>query len=737
MDDPQSNILQPPAPVPDTSTAAAPSSPPTDDPLELAAVKQWIGRIKAAKQHSSEDYKRMRENMEFAAGFQRRGQAKMDSDEVVINLIIRAVNQKVAQLYCKDPKAVAKRRKRLDYALWDGDVQQLMTALQQLTQALQSGMQAQPDIMALIADFNQGQAWHKLLKRVGDALEIVYQYQCDSQQPNFKYQMKQLVRRVVTCGVGFVRLSCVANDDMPLSSSGTDNTLLGMKKRLQALVDEIDQSDLPEDDPHMEDLRELVDAIQTAEQSGEQQDASMGEKLVFDFPDATAIIVDPNIVSFKEFIGCNWIAQEHIVSVEDTNSYFELRGDDALHAGDGLISYSEDGQAQIGSTATLGTDADGQPPQINVCVWEVFNRVNKTKLFVIDGYKKYAQEPAPVNPCLKRFWPVFALTFNDIEVKRGLKATPYPPSDVQLMKAAQQEWNRTRQEFRNQRAANIPFYLAMEGVMVDSDKSSFADHENSEIIYIKGLPKDGDVNKMVAAFKPAPIDPALYTVEPLKEDMQLAAGFQQADLGTAQAHVTATNSSIAEQSRINGVSSNADDMDDFLTTIAGSAGELIFLLFSKDTVVRIAGQGATVWPDTDKQAFVDQLYLTIVAASSGRPNRAVDIANVERIMPLVLQAMQMPQLWPFVTYMMKVLDDRLDPADFMPAMSALGAGGMQPAGQPMTQGMPQTGQPPAPSGPSTPPMTQPAPSGPQAGAAAHAAFGAQNGGSQPIPVQRN
>lgn len=790
MDDQSSNIIQ--QSMPDTSVStpqpknASKASEP--DALEAATVKQWIARIKSAKAYFDKDFQRMRDNMEFAAGFQRRGQATMDSDEIVINLVNRAVNQKVAQLYCRDPKAIAKRRKRMDFQVWDEDVQSLMTAMQEMSMAVQNGLAAQPDVLALIADFNQGQAWRKLVKKVGDALEIVYQYQCDSQQPNFKYQMKQLVRRVVTTGVGFVRLSCVAGNDMPLLSSGTDYSLLGMKKQLQMLVDQVGEEALPEEDPVMEQIRELVEAIQQMEASGEDQQ-DLQQKLVFDFPDPTAIIVDTACTSLKEFIGANWLAHEHIISVDDANSFFELRGDDAIQPGDGLITYSENGTPLAGSAANLGTDAEGLPPLNLVCVWEVFDRTNRNKFFVVDGYKKFAQAPAPVQPCLKRFWPVFALTFNDIEVKRGLKATIYPPSDVQLMKPAQQEWNRTRQEFRNQRAANIPFYLAMEGVMVKQDKDSFADHENSEIVYVKGLPKDGDVNKMVMPFRPAPIDPNLYTIEPLKEDMQLAAGFQQADMGSAQAHVTATNSSIAEQSRINGVSSNADDVDDFLTAMAESSGELILMCFEKNTVVRIAGQGASVWPDTNKTDFVNELYLTIVAASSGRPNRAVDIANAERLMPLVMSAMANPQLWPFVEYMMKILDDRLSPSDFMPstlqmpqggaggqgqgkeqgasesisikltdlspqeraqalAMAGIKAGGPVPsptsgsgsgASSSSSNGAPKAPQAPsAPAAPSSSSATIPAPSGPQSGQAAHTMFGGagQNGGSQPIPVQR-
>ena len=42
-------------------------------------------------------------------------------DQYVANILQRHVQQRTAQLYAKNPKALAKRRTRMDYAVWDGD----------------------------------------------------------------------------------------------------------------------------------------------------------------------------------------------------------------------------------------------------------------------------------------------------------------------------------------------------------------------------------------------------------------------------------------------------------------------------------------------------------------------------------------------------------------------------------------------------------------------------------------
>ncbi len=48
---------------------------------QKADIRRWISRITSAKRKWETDFKRMRENMEFASGFQWAGQAKMDDEK--------------------------------------------------------------------------------------------------------------------------------------------------------------------------------------------------------------------------------------------------------------------------------------------------------------------------------------------------------------------------------------------------------------------------------------------------------------------------------------------------------------------------------------------------------------------------------------------------------------------------------------------------------------------------------
>jgi hypothetical protein len=122
-------------------------------------------------------------------------------------------------------------------------------------------------------------------------------------------------------------------------------------------------------------------------------------------------------------------------------------------------------------------------------------------------------------------------------------------------------------------------------------------------------------------------------------------------------------------------SSNVDDLDGVLSRLARLGGELIMRNFSVNTVMEIVGPGCA-FPQTQRTAFIKQLFLTIVASSSGKPNKAVDTANFERLAPILLNAGANPIA--VIEEAVKRLDDRLDVKKFFPvAVPAMpqGAGG--------------------------------------------------------------
>lgn len=646
-----------------SAPAALNTSSPVITPTEEQTVKLWRKRIKDAKAYFEPDIKRIRENMEFAANIQWQGQTDVDDKDgrYIANFITNHVNQKVASLYAKDPKCQAKCRDRLNYQIWDGSVEQEWQATMALQGAMVTG-QVTPQAMqaqALLADIQQGKQWEALCKKVGKTLEILYGYQCDTQAPSFKYQMKQLVRRVVTTGVGFVRLNFIRNFDHVLSSSLTDDSLAFRLKRAKSILAGVSDDKIQSDDPRVEQLRLLFESVVSSVKQGDT--TNVEERLEFDFPSATSIIVDPKCKSLKGFVGAEWVAQQFIMPLDTANAYFELKGEKIVTVGGEFVQYADDAMEMPKPSQDAKPEDPAKTPL--GCFWEVFDLTTKTSFSICDGWKWYVQIPKAVDPSINRFWPIFSLTFNDIESEPGQKVHIYPPSDVQLLKPMQQERNRSRQELREHRKGNRPFHWTMKGWMSDNDKEKLVNHETHELIEMEGQPPNGDMNNALGHWNGVNIDQSMYATAPLDDDARLAVGSNAVQQGQPIRHVAATPAVIQEQSRISGVSSNVDDLDDLLSEMAQAAGEMMLREFNPQTVQRIVGKGAA-WPDQQREDFLNELFLDIVAASSGRPNKAVDVQNMMQLGPLMLQAGANP--WALIKQYATVMDSNINPMDFAP-----------------------------------------------------------------------
>lgn len=641
--------------------------------MKQAAVKSALARCKRARNKWEPDMKRMKQDIAFAIGYQRMEQQSLETEEYTCNLVLRNVNQKVAALYARNPTAEWQQRERMYYQIWDGK----MESIQPLAMKVAMGMPTLPQEGALIQDYIQGDQLEQQIAKVGETLQKAYQYQIDEHDPDFKLQMKSLVRRVCTCGVGYVRVGFVREVD-PLTSTGLGNSIIDQAKQLHSLTQEL--ADCSEDDPRYETVKSLIASMQ-ATMDGSQATFDLNERLSFDFLLATEVIPDENCRNLKGFIGCKEIFIEYILPISDVNAYFETD----IEASDVNKLYKGDGTVE---EMNKGDKMNEEPVEPKVCVIEVLNKQTKSSYFVMEGYKNYLQEPTPLEPEVKGFWPIFTLMFNDVETVPDSKATIFPPSDVFLMRHPQKEWNRIREELRKHRNANAAKYLAKKGNLTEGDKDKLENADSNAVIELEGLIPGEDVQKALIpmAHDNIQIGDPRYDNAPMLQDILMSVGAQEANLGPPNPNGTATGQSIAEQSRSVGISSNIDDLDDFLCQLANAGGEMLLQDMSLQTIQQIVGPGAA-WPgDADKQNFLDAIFLKVAAASSGRPNKAVDLQNWQMMMPLLMQAGANPQF--LVRETVKRTDDRLNPQDAFPLTPPAPQGSPGPSKPP---GGPQNG----------------------------------------------
>lgn len=634
---------------------------------QCEAVRKWRTKWQP-------DFKRMKDNMAFVSGLQWEGQKKIHEDKYVANFCNQLISQKVSRLYARNPQFSAEKRKRKEFQLWDGNPEAIVNALMQVQQAVMSGGIPPMESMALMQDYEQGMQHRKHCKDVGETLEILYQYQTDSQEPEFKTQMKQLVHRTAVCGVGYVRLSFCRSNDKALSQSPTRLDIGDRATQMKAILDKLEKGDLDDHSSKMEQMKILLESIENSVVDGEQ--GELQERLVFDFLPSTSVIPDDKTRCLVGFIGSDKVAQEYILPLSFVNDYYELRGDDRINTGGEVVQYGEKGE-----TPVAGAEGEKDP---KVCIWDVFDRTTKSHFIICDGWhNNYVQAPEPVEPHTKRFWPIFPLCFNRAETEAGCDASIFPPSDVDLMRSAQKEWNRTREALRQHRRANKPAYFAAKGVLSDEDIDNINGASDSQIIELKNVPPNTDPDTLIRPKQKVPIDPALYDTKPLSEDTLITTGTQEANLGPPQPNTTATGNTIAEQSRMSTMGSNVDDIDDLLSALAEAGGEMLLREMSPETVNRIVGHAT--WPSdpAERIDYMNSIYLQVKAASSGRPNQAIAVANWERLAPLLMQMGANPQT--LIKETMKRLDDQADPSEFFPIAGAMP---MQP-----TSGSPANGQP--------------------------------------------
>jgi hypothetical protein len=458
----------------------------------------------------------------------------------------------------------------------------------------------------------------------------------------------------------------------------------------------IAKSEGPDFDDASKEAEELRLKLADLEQ---QQTLLVREGPILSFPKSNAVIFDPETTQIKTWAGTKWVAEMMDKCPEDIKKIW------GVDIGKNFKGYSA-GKSRKGT---------GTPR-----LFEVWDTVAQQKFVVCDGYPDFIEEPHTPNVLLERFNPFFPLVLNEIESDDEL----IPPSDVWLTRHPQDEINRAGEGIRQHRKANVPFYGMPKGALPEADKTKLSTHAPHEVVEFT-LPMDADINKVVKKFDHAAIDPAQYDNNGHMQAIMRVVGTQEANMGPTSG-ATATETSIAENSRQSSTSDNVDDLDGWLTEIAKAGGQLMLMNLTKQTIEEIVGPGAA-WPEQQqtREEVAKDLSLEIEQGSSGRPNNAAELANMERAAPTILQLPGINPA-PFVKKYLKLLniDTTEGYVEGLPSITAINAamtkaasmpqpGAGDPATDPAAQGAEGANNAPAPA--ANEPQAQPAFPAPGAG----------------------
>ena len=644
-------------------------------------VNEWSERIRSARDFWQPSFERMRDDMRFAAGQQWGGQDDKNQfglKKYVANIVQRQCALKVASLYAKNPEVSAKRRPKMDFKVWDGTQKMLMQAQQQIAAA---GQQAQaavtagqtpdappPVAAAILTDYANGMKQKAMFDKLAETLEMVFTYQMEQQRPGFKTQMKALVLRAVTTNVGYIKIAYRRDTETIPTSSTTIEGFVERLQRLIATAQQLQEDATDPDSPLVEDLRLQAQELAASAQAGDMENV-LREGLVFDFPPSTAVLVDPSCRCLEDFVSADWVCQEYVLTPTQIQAQWgiDIRGSSARQYVDGTVKDSSGKSDTSLMTAALRAVKKFfgvWDQKAKACVWEIYSKTDQSKYVICDGWPDFLEEPGSPEPQTENFWPIYAFVKNRIEVEENLPkeyVTVYGESDVRLMRSQQEEKNRSREALRLHRIHNKDVYVYPTGGLTPTEMENIANAPSGGFIPLAALASGKTVAEVVGAIPRNPIDKSVYDDQFVMQDVMLTVGTQDADMGNAPAGQTATGQSIAQASRMTSLGSDIDSLDDFLSKVAKGGGEMIMLEMLQPEINRICGPGAAMFP-RDREAIKNELYLDVEAASTGKPNKAVDVQNFTAIAP------QLQQLWamlgldptPLLKYGIQVADMKID-----------------------------------------------------------------------------
>lgn len=681
----------PPADEPDVSPEGNPlpgiqRDTPEPNAGRRALLNQIQDDVRRSRSHWRPVFERMYDDMNFTMGLQWPDSSLWKRNEnYVVNICLRHVQQLTATLYAKNPTVSAKVRKRILNTVWDGTFQSLQAAMQALAMNPMD-----PNAQAVFADAQSVKQTEELLRRMGQTLEIVYNYNIEEQTIPFKRMMKHTVRRAIITGVGYVK---VGFQRVTTRDPSGARPVADMRERIDTaarqVLDYMDGEIKP-------DSAQAADMSLTIQALAEEPEIVVREGLIIDYPDSNMIIPDRQCRHLSSFMGCRRVTEQFMLTMAQIEEIY------GVDVSTGYTAYKSVGMVGIDSTNTTAGDQSGMQAYVEAsmkggravannddksdsfaCVWETYDRSTGLVYVTCDGYQDFLREPASPDVKTDRFWPWHAYLLNETYHVE----TPYPVSDITLIRDMQRDINTARQGLREHRHAARPKTLVSAGALDDEDKTKLQNHPANAVIELNGLVPGQDAKNLLFPWEGPGVDPNLYETKSAMDDVLRVVGVQQANLGGVSG-ATATETSIADASRVSSVDASMDDMDDLLSQIARVSSQILLLNVSTDTVQQIAGPGA-VWPEASALEVAEELYLQVQAGSSGRPDQAREVRVMSQIAPILLQVPGINPEW-LARQMLQRLDDRasLDNAfaEGMPSIMALnamaGGGGAGKPGQP-------------------------------------------------------
>lgn len=544
-----------------------------------------------------------------------------------------------------------------------------------------------------------------------------------------KKTMRKMVRAALSVGAGWMKALVYSeqrrNPELEKQIRSVNDNL----ERIEALKKMLGEGDTSQDET-MTKLNNQMTGLQG------QVELLVKRGLCADFCRSEDVQISLDISDTADYIDADWISNDMYVTRDVLRSRFpDLTDEDCKTAAvyyqrqtgasdkntadtrattdksaDG--AFTKDQQGGGSGVLTMGGDKPVEFVKI-VELWDHRDTLIKT---FVDGVTKWPVQPYSPPQASTRFYPYFRLAFYEVDGSR------HPQSLSWRLRKLQDEYSHTRSNNRLARERSVPGIVFNKGQLSEEDTRKITESTQQEWVGVQLTTPDADINKIMTS-KPIPrVDPALYDTNPIKYDMEVLSGVQEAQQGAQSSAKTATEANIQQSGFNSRTGADRDSIEDMLSDLAQYTAELSVQSLDIAYVQKIAGPLA-FWPvGIETQDVLQMLEVEISAGTTGKPQAHADKETWATLMPLIMNALpQIQQLdvtnpplakgyRNLINETLHRLDDRLDIDSIIPqSIAPPVAPGLPGAAPGEASGLPPTGVPPVGNGTVNNPGTIPAP----------------------------
>jgi hypothetical protein len=453
-------------------------------------------------------------------------------------------------------------------------------------------------------------------KKLGKTCEILLDQKV-VKEPKLKENAKANVRSAMVTSEGYLKM-CWQEDfktDPIIAQRIADSQ--DNLARIEKLIEEADDGNCKEHEAAKAQLLIEMQAMESDQEIAVYRGFAIDRVRTEDI-----LFLDETIDEFHQYVSSGAIS--HMIWF--TKEKYEERFGKAPYDKATKYSYKSTDKSENNSSAT-------KEKGDFYCVHEIWDKTSNTVYTWLEGDIGWLVPPYQIKYPSKRWYPFFGLAFNVVEGRRR------PLSDVELLQGLQDEYDNTRENYAQHRKESLPVRLARtNGNLTEEDIKRITNRKINDIIMIEGNPAK-PINDDIAQFEGIPIDPSVYDVSAIRNDMDLMSGLSDAARGNLLQPKTATEADIMSDNMNSRVEERRDTVEDWLTDIFTSGLEIMLQAMSKAEVIAIAGEDA-VWPQMTKDQIWSMVRLTLRAGSTTKPNKMRDRETWTNLLPQIQATME-------------------------------------------------------------------------------------------------